>query len=126
MNQKLTSITLILCVLGSLMQFSLPLQWYIANYNHITTELCINRDNPDIDCNGMCQLRKKLNKTDDHQENKAQNKSGNHDLRLDQFLVVRSFNNVDTSFEQSCWLSIHQLKKSQWITEPASPPPRLV
>ncbi len=35
---------------------------YIVNYNYIRTELCENKDKPEMHCNGKCHLKKQLKK----------------------------------------------------------------
>lgn len=49
-------------MLAMLVRFTLPYLWYYSNYEYITQELCENRHNPDLDCNGQCQLTKMVQK----------------------------------------------------------------
>lgn len=67
--QKLVSILLL---------FSLSLQCfsqlgvlisYEVNKDYIAQFLCINRDKPDMHCNGKCYLRKKLKQNEQHKQN---------------------------------------------------------
>ncbi len=37
------------------------------NQHHIAEHHCENRDNPDMDCNGTCFLKKQLDEAHDHQ-----------------------------------------------------------
>lgn len=39
-----------------------PLVEYAINYDYISKVLCINKDKPELSCNGKCQLMKKLEK----------------------------------------------------------------
>ena len=39
-----------------------PLVEYAINYDYIAKVLCINKDKPEMQCNGKCQLMKKLEK----------------------------------------------------------------
>ena len=39
-----------------------PIVNYAVNYEYISTELCENKDEPEMDCNGMCYLKKELAK----------------------------------------------------------------
>ncbi|WP_177761013.1 hypothetical protein [Flavobacterium sp. I3-2] len=39
-----------------------PLASYIIQYDYIVNELCVNRDKPDLKCNGKCHLMKELAK----------------------------------------------------------------
>lgn len=37
-----------------------PFVEYAINYDYISKVLCINKDKPELSCNGKCQLMKKL------------------------------------------------------------------
>lgn len=37
-----------------------PLVEYVINYDYISKVLCINKDKPELSCNGKCHLMKKL------------------------------------------------------------------
>ncbi|MBK1894379.1 hypothetical protein [Chryseobacterium paridis] len=43
----------------------IPIMEYVANYNYIVETLCINKDKPELNCNGKCYLSKELAKTND-------------------------------------------------------------
>ncbi|KFF08310.1 hypothetical protein [Chryseobacterium luteum] len=43
----------------------IPLIEYAVNYDYISTVLCINKNKPDLHCNGKCYLSKELAKTND-------------------------------------------------------------
>lgn len=38
----------------------LPVAEYVINYEYISTKLCVNKEKPKLQCNGKCQLMKKL------------------------------------------------------------------
>ena len=38
----------------------MPIFDYVFNYDYIVTELCINKDRPDLACNGKCYLMRSL------------------------------------------------------------------
>ena len=38
----------------------LPVAGYVINYEYISTKLCVNKEKPKLQCNGKCQLMKKL------------------------------------------------------------------
>lgn len=42
-----------------------PLMEYIAFYDYFKNELCINRDKPQLECNGKCHLDKEMSKASD-------------------------------------------------------------
>jgi len=37
-----------------------PFVEYLINYDYISKVLCINKENPELGCNGKCQLMQKL------------------------------------------------------------------
>jgi hypothetical protein len=39
---------------------ALPLMEYVLHYNYIATELCENKDKPELDCCGKCYVKKKI------------------------------------------------------------------
>jgi hypothetical protein len=43
----------------------LPIVEYIVFYDYITTELCENKEAPELECNGACHLKKELSKVSD-------------------------------------------------------------
>lgn len=40
-----------------------PFLDYVVNYHYIATELCENKNAPELHCNGKCHLKKELAKT---------------------------------------------------------------
>lgn len=43
----------------------MPVVEYVAFYDYIKNELCVNKDVPDSHCNGKCHLKKQLAKATD-------------------------------------------------------------
>lgn len=43
----------------------IPLVEYAVNYQYISEELCVNKKNVDLHCNGKCYLAKELSKAND-------------------------------------------------------------
>jgi hypothetical protein len=41
---------------------AVPVIDYIVNYKYISEELCINKDKPEMHCNGKCHLKKEIKK----------------------------------------------------------------
>lgn len=54
----------------------MPLVSYVINYDHIANELCENRSNPALECNGKCQLKKELAKASDNTNSATSNNKG--------------------------------------------------
>nr|WP_256499779.1 hypothetical protein [Flavobacterium sp. HSC-61S13] len=43
---------------------------YVVFYDYIKNELCVNKDQPEMACNGKCHLKKELAKTVEADNNK--------------------------------------------------------
>lgn len=42
-----------------------PVVEYVVLYDYITKELCVNKDKPEMECNGKCHLMKEMAKNSD-------------------------------------------------------------
>jgi len=51
---------IILFAMAILLKPVLPVLEYAVNYDYIANELCINKDNKNLHCNGKCHLKTKL------------------------------------------------------------------
>lgn len=49
--------------IGALLRPIVPVIDYNLNYDYIAKILCINKDEPELKCNGKCQLAKEIKKT---------------------------------------------------------------
>ncbi|MBK8140888.1 MAG: hypothetical protein IPK57_07595 [Chitinophagaceae bacterium] len=45
--------------------------WFFANRTTIAKEHCINKDRPELKCDGKCFLNKKIKETEQHQNEEA-------------------------------------------------------
>ena len=63
---------------------------YILFYDYITAELCINKDKPELKCNGTCHLKKELSEASDS-ENQILNDKNNRPLTAFSFLFFENF-----------------------------------
>lgn len=68
MNRFTAAILLICLSLQCFMQLGI-VGWYELNKASITQKFCINKDKPQLHCNGKCHLKKQL-----EQQDKTQNK----------------------------------------------------
>jgi len=48
---------------------------YAAFYEYIKTELCINQDKPELQCNGKCHLTEELTKVSNSENGSKKNQS---------------------------------------------------
>lgn len=66
--QKIIAFILLLCVSYQCTVKLGIVAWYEWNKKYVATELCENKDKPQMHCCGKCYLRKQLNKVDDGNE----------------------------------------------------------
>lgn len=52
--------TILIFVMIFLVKPIFPLVSYVIQYDYIVNELCVNRDRPDLHCNGKCHLMKEM------------------------------------------------------------------
>jgi len=62
---------------------------FFANQDYIAANLCVNKDHPEMHCNGQCQLDKKLN------EDNKQNQPNSSDKRISFEATVFLFNEAN-------------------------------
>lgn len=52
----------------------IPVLEYVVNYEYIANELCVNKDKPELKCNGKCHLKKELAKVSEEEKPQSQDK----------------------------------------------------
>ena len=52
----------------------IPVLEYIAYYDYIKTELCVNKDKPEMHCDGKCYLAKQMTKANEAEKNTKDSK----------------------------------------------------
>ena len=105
--------------------FTVPYLSYYANFSYFATEVCINRHNPELDCNGSCQLDKMIHSQ--HQQDKdATTHQVNRTPKVDFFFQATAvFNQL--SISTSPYFNLDgDIATSLWQSEPPSPPPKTV
>lgn len=58
-----------------LLKPTIPFVEYAAFYDYIKNELCVNKDTPEMGCNGKCYLKKELAKASDSEKSSDKNQS---------------------------------------------------
>ncbi len=58
--KQLLSIVLLSVFAASIIRPVLPFLEYIIDYDYIVEVLCINKEEPELQCNGKCHLKKQL------------------------------------------------------------------
>lgn len=67
MKKVIVLFMLLLVMVQSTSQLWITLSFF-ANRDYIASVLCINRDKPESDCKGACQLKKQIEKDTENQE----------------------------------------------------------
>ncbi|MCO6175474.1 hypothetical protein NHF50_10505 [Flavobacterium sp. NRK F10] len=58
----------------------IPVLDYVVNYDYIKNELCVNKDKPQLHCNGKCHLAKELGKASEQGKPQSNDKKENYHL----------------------------------------------
>ncbi|AWM14273.1 hypothetical protein DI487_10680 [Flavobacterium sediminis] len=58
----------------------IPILDYVVNYDYIKNELCVNKDKPQLHCNGKCHLAKELGKASEQGKSQSNDKKENYHL----------------------------------------------
>lgn len=122
MYKKTISILLLFAIFITLVRFTLPYFWYYSNYQYISTELCINIEHPELDCNGSCQLERMIQKQHDHSNQKPVKTEKKHQIDMffsKRLLPLTARDSLLNTFRTKA-AEFHSI----WINEPATPPPK--
>ncbi len=79
----------------------LPLVDYAVNYDYISEVLCINKDKPELQCNGKCHLKSELAKANDDSstQDSKENAFGKRTLQVE---FLENYNvNVSLRFNET-------------------------
>ncbi|MEK6494861.1 hypothetical protein [Myroides profundi] len=60
----------------------LPVVEYVVLYDYIKDELCVNRDKPELECNGMCHLSKEMANASDTGKDKSKSNFASAEIQL--------------------------------------------
>lgn len=85
----------------------LPVIDYLVNYEKIVAELCVNRDRPELNCNGVCYLHNEVSKT---VENEQKEKIPTSVKSIDFFVYQSTLQIKEPLLEHSTKIK-YQLKK---------------
>lgn len=65
LKQQIGIYTLVFLYMVAMLRPIAPFVEYAINYDYITKVLCINKDKPELNCNGKCQLMMELEQQQD-------------------------------------------------------------
>ncbi len=60
----------------------LPVVEYVVLYDYIKNELCVNKDKPELACNGKCHLAKELTHASDTDSDKNRTQFASAEIQL--------------------------------------------
>ena len=72
--KRIISLILIFGYVAAVFQFTTPYLSYVANYSYFSQEACVNKLNPELECNGKCQLKKMVK--DQHRQHSDDSNQG--------------------------------------------------
>ncbi|HET6528570.1 MAG TPA: hypothetical protein VFG39_07435 [Balneolaceae bacterium] len=124
MFKRVVSILVLLSVLATIVRFTLPFVWYYSNYEYISQELCVNRHNPEMECNGSCQLEKMIKKKHHHNEEDAV-PAAVQEFRINLFFSEALDTSPILASLSSSPYSYAGTFETLWFEEPLSPPPQI-
>jgi hypothetical protein len=90
--RKFIAFILLLCVSYQCVVKLGIVAWYEWNKNYVATQLCENRDKPQMKCCGKCYLHKQLNKVDDNADKNSKNNNASkwEKAEVDAFLLPQT------------------------------------
>ena len=120
---NLAVIALFFC---SLFQPVLPVYKYLLNYDYIVNVLCINKEKPELQCNGKCYLKKELSASkitsDQNPEELLNYRFKPVPLYFEDF---KGFQQFDILEEKRTLIFCRSTDFKNHFTKPILPPPRL-
>ncbi|WP_146153502.1 hypothetical protein [Adhaeribacter arboris] len=103
MKSTLTILLLVVMMLQSFSKVLIVLN-YQANKNYIAAFLCVNKQKPQLHCEGHCYLKKELNKAEE-----AQKKSTNQNQKFEITLFCQNL--LKVNFQPEYKLETYQVFK---------------
>ncbi|WP_353120788.1 hypothetical protein [Myroides odoratus] len=70
----------------------LPVVEYVVFYDYIKNELCVNKDKPELKCNGKCHLTKELAHASDTDADKSKTHFASAEIQLIYYQAIEVIN----------------------------------
>ena len=79
----------------------IPIMEYAVNYDYIVETLCINKNKPEVHCNGKCYLSKELAKANDTESSPLSKGKTSGQKILDIYILpeISEIKNTDQSYK---------------------------
>lgn len=115
---------ILIVVFALILKPLLPLFSYVANYNYIVKELCVNKQKPQLHCNGKCHLMKELAKASEN-EKPATGKKNLHQetelfLQANQSFTIAGFYKISTNTNQCVYNNLYAHSAVRFLFRPPS------
>ncbi|WP_340202311.1 hypothetical protein [Ascidiimonas sp. W6] len=125
--KKAISYLLIILFANSILRPALPYMEYFFNYEYISTILCINKEEPTLNCDGKCYLMTQLAKATE--EKKPENQSI-PSIEFEKFPVfIHYLNKMEIShnlFHTNTKNWNYKILEKSDLDKPNTPPPKLI
>ncbi len=103
MKRKIVSNILLLFYLLIVVYPAIPLLDYAVNYHYYAEEVCINKDKPEMHCNGQCHLKKEIKKIYDEESTPSKKKSLLPELKLKEYTAYKLYD-IITEYYQKLYI----------------------
>ncbi len=125
MFQKLLISAVLISQVLWLIRPVLPYAEYVLNYEYISEVLCINQDQPELECDGKCYLRKQIQQQSDPEPAKGIIPlTPQWDLFATTFTPAILAPSLSSESGEAFSHPTDELALSQWLVLPSTPPPR--
>ncbi|MFH1319424.1 MAG: hypothetical protein ABII90_02065 [Bacteroidota bacterium] len=102
-----------------------PFIEYAVNKDYIAKVLCINKDKPQMSCEGKCHLQKQLKKATTEKNNPEQNTPPKTKTQEVIFILKTEKPRCNYKIEEEKkYFSRNSMVSSQFFTKPPTPPPK--
>ena len=117
------TVTLFLA-LFMLLKPTIPFVEYAAFYDYIKNELCVNKETPEMGCNGKCYLKKELAKASDSEKSSDKNQSSatEHQVVFFQDIFINTLDSIVKEENSKIDASYHKIYKFNFMNFIFHPP----
>ncbi|WP_413513286.1 hypothetical protein [Myroides odoratus] len=102
----------------------LPVVEYVVLYDYIKNELCVNRDKPEMQCNGKCHLMKELAHASDTSTEKDKIHFASAEIQISyyQAISIVSYGNLFQTYKTQKDVSVDDLYTFSFLNFLFKPP----
>jgi len=122
------SIEIIMVIVGSLLGLrnTFVAVDFLQDQTYIAQELCENKDKPELNCEGRCVLKKRMNALLVEIRNSQTEERMSNCLNFMFYFADQDEQNVHREFgEKTSQSSSYKMSDSEWLIQIQTPPPRV-